>query len=137
MTDNDAKLTVYPRAEAGRFAKGGSGRPVGAKGKFSREALQTVLSYGPEALHKLLGAVRSGERWAVEFVLTRVLPTGRTIQFEDITPDDISQAIADGDISAIEARDISTAMAKLAEIGEIEIIKSKLAELEAALNAKG
>lgn len=136
MTHNDAKLWVMPRVEAGRFAKGGAGRPKGAKSKVNREALETIKSYGPLAMQKLYEAINVGERWAIEFVLTKILPVGRTVEFEDLTPDDITAALRAGDITLAEAKDASAALAKLAEVGELADIKDKLAELEQALNGK-
>lgn len=134
MSDNIAKLPVgLPRENNGRFAVGGPGRPKGAKGKKSREALEAVKSFGPEALQKLWEAVTAGERWAVEFVLEKLLPTSRTIEFEDVTPNDVTEALRNGDISASEAKDISTALAKLAEIGEFAKMQERLAALEKAV----
>ncbi|ANV24124.1 MULTISPECIES: hypothetical protein [Agrobacterium] len=132
MSQNTAKLSI-PRQSNGLFAKGGPGRPVGAKGKKSREALEAVKSFGPEALRKLQDAVSAGERWSIEFVLDKLLPTNRAIEFEDATPEDVKEALKAGDISAAEAKDIATALAKLAEIGELSEMKERLAALEKAL----
>ncbi len=137
MSDNIAKLPVLPRNNDGRFAKGGPGRPVGAKGKKSREALESVKSFGPDALQKLWEAVQAGDRWAVEFVLDKILPTSRTVEFEDVTPDDVTEALRAGDITAAEARDVATALAKLAEIGELAEMKERIASLEKAVRDAG
>lgn len=136
MSDNVAKLQVpaIPRNNDGRFAKGSPGRIKGAKGKKSREALEAVKSFGPDALQKLWEAVHAGERWAIEFVLDKILPTSRTVEFDDVTPDDVTEALRNGDISASEAKDIATALAKLAEIGELAELKSRLSALEDAIH---
>lgn len=131
---NIRTLSDANRDLLGRFSNGNPGRPKGAKGKQSRQALETVKSFGQEALQKLSRAVADGERWAVEFVLEKILPTSRTIEFEDATPEDVTEALKAGDITAAEAKDIATALAKLSEISGLEEIKAKLAELEKAIN---
>ncbi|KGE84303.1 hypothetical protein LW14_03735 [Rhizobium sp. H41] len=66
-------------------------------------------------------------------MLDKLLPTNRAIEFEDATPEDVKEALKAGDISAAEAKDIATALAKLAEIGELSEMKERLAALEKAL----
>jgi len=69
-----------------------TGRPVGAKGK-ARGALEKIRSFGPEALEALHDAIIAKERWAVEFVLTRIVGTNsRAIEFEDLTTEDVREA---------------------------------------------
>jgi hypothetical protein len=135
--DNIAKLSVVPqfqRSPDGKFLPGGTnGRPKGARAKASRDLLKQVRAYGPHAAAKLWQALEANERWAVELVLKYCLPPSRTVEFEDMEPDDLREAIRAGDISSAEAKDIATAIAKLAEVGELATIKERLAELEAAL----
>lgn len=137
MTDNIARLPAIPRDAAGRFAKGGPGRLVGAKGKRTREALETIKSFGPEAMQQLWKQVQAGERWAVEYVLNKILPTSRTIEFEDIEADDIKQALRVGDITTAEAKEMTAALSKLVEISEIAEMKAKIEELSRLINEKG
>lgn len=106
LTDNKREITG--RDTSGRFAVGNPGRPYGAKGKTSREALEQIKWMKNGAIQKLWEAVNSGERWAIEFVLSKVLPTSRTIEFEGLAPEDIRAALIAGDISPDEAKAIST-----------------------------
>ncbi len=142
MTDssyNSGKLAVLPiapRDNLGRFQKGGApGRPFGAKGKRSREALEQIKSFGPAAIQKLWDAVNAGERWAVEFVLARILPTNsRTIEFEGLEIDDIREAFKQGDISTSELKDIVSSLEKIANVEEMDQLRERLEKLEAIAN---
>ncbi|MEJ5085703.1 hypothetical protein [Brucella pseudogrignonensis] len=138
MTNNTANipiLSVVPRTSNGQFASGNPGRPIGAKGKKSREALEKVKSFGPLAIEQLKIQVVNGERWAVEYVLSKILPTGRTIEFEEMEVEDVKHAMKYGDISVAEAKEITASLAKLAEIADVQELRAKLEKLEAILNA--
>lgn len=105
LTDNKPHFTG--RDLSGRFATGNPGRPYGAKGKISRAALEQVKWMKDGAIQKLWEAVNAGERWAIEFVLSKVLPASRTIEFEGLGPEDIRAALMSGDISPDEAKALS------------------------------
>lgn len=143
MTDspyNSGKLAVLPiapRDNLGRFQKGGApGRPFGAKGKKSREALEQIKSFGPAAIQKLWDAVNAGERWAVELVLNKILPTSRTIEFEGLEIDDIREAFKQGSISTSELKDIVSSLEKIANVEEMDQLRERLDKLEAIANGK-
>ncbi len=143
MTDspyNSGKLAVLPiapRDNLGRFQKGGApGRPFGAKGKKSREALEQIKSFGPAAIQKLWDAVNAGERWAVELVLNKILPTSRTIEFEGLEIDDIREAFKQGNISTSELKDIVSSLEKIANVEEMDQLRERLDKLEAIANGK-
>lgn len=108
MTDNQPHLTG--RDIVGRFAAGNPGRPLGAKAKVSREVLEQIKLMKDGAMQKLWEAVNMRERWAIEFVLSKVLPANRTIEFEGLESEDIKAALMSGDISPDEAKAISTVM---------------------------
>lgn len=138
MADNQPQLTLVGRTASGRFGAGNPGRPKGAKGRHSRMMLERVKAMGDDAMTALFEAVKRREKWAVEFVLLRILPNNaRSIEFEGMTPDDVSEALKNGDITPAEAKEIATALAKLMEISDVAELKAKLAELEQAVNAKG
>lgn len=136
MTHSSANLSAIPRAAGGRFAKGGPGRPVGAKARVSRDLLAQVKALGPDAVNKLREAVASGERWAVELVLQHVLPAGRSVEMEGLTADDLREAVANGDLSISEGKDAAAALAKLAEIDSIDALAARIADLEQAVATK-
>ncbi|MEF2551870.1 hypothetical protein VQ042_10940 [Aurantimonas sp. A2-1-M11] len=104
------------RDASGRFTPGNGGRPVGARGKAPRQLLSAIRTMGPVAVERLWRAVHAGERWAIECVLTHILPRDRTIEFDAVTAADIREALASGDLSASEASNIATALAKLHEL---------------------
>ncbi|MEF2554061.1 hypothetical protein VQ042_22430 [Aurantimonas sp. A2-1-M11] len=87
--------------------------------------LTQLRAMGPVAIERLSQAVHAGERWAVECVLAHALPPQRTIEFDAVTAADIREALASGDLSASEASNIATALAKLHELESAE--KSKQA----------
>lgn len=134
-SDNVARISEIPRGPGGLFAKGGPGRPKGAKGKKSRDALERIKSFGPEAIQALHAAVIAREKWAVEYVLSKILPTqSRMIEFEDITAEDAAEALKRGDISIVEFREIMNGLSKYAELTEVAIIREKLEALEKAVS---
>lgn len=108
ITDNKREITA--RDTSGRFAVGNPGRPVGAKAKISRETLERIKLMGDAAIQKLWESVHARERWAIEFVLSKVLPANRTVEFEGLESEDIKAALMSGDISPDEAKAISAVM---------------------------
>jgi len=128
MADNIGSFTE--RDSLGRFAKGNSGRPFGAKNKASREVLNKVKAMEEGAIQKLWEAVCLGEQWAVTFVLSKLLPNGRTIELEGLTPKDLQEALTCGDISPEEGRILVNILKNLNEIESLDQIKEKLEELE-------
>jgi hypothetical protein len=133
--DNVRILSESGRDPRGRFAStpANIGRPLGAKGQYSRDMLRKVKELAPTAFIKLCEALDRGERWGVEFVLNRILPLSRTIEFEGTTVDDVKAALQHGDISTAEAKEMSATLAKLSEIGELNDLRARLAELETIL----
>jgi hypothetical protein len=132
QSDNERKITG--RDAAGRFTHGNAGRPLGAKGKISRETLETVKSMKDGALQGLFTAIGRGERWAVEFVLSKVLPENRTIELEGMSPEDIRAALNAGDISPDEAKALANVAKNLGEMDMLEAIHARVKELEDALH---
>jgi hypothetical protein len=133
--DNVRILSESGRDPRGRFASvpANIGRPLGAKGQHNREMLRKVKELAPTALQKLSDALDRGERFAVEFVLNRVLPQSRTIDLEGATVDDVKAALQNGDISTVEAKEMSATLAKLNEISELSDLRARLEELEKLL----
>lgn len=137
MTDNVAKFPPIPRGPGGLFAKGGPGRPKGARGKAAKATLDTIKSFGPAALQALFEAIQAKEKWAVEYFLNKIVPhNSRTIEFEEMDIDDIREAFKAGDISVSELKDIVSAMEKIANIEEFDELRDRLEKLEQAANAK-
>lgn len=134
MADNNRPLSG--RDERGKFAPGNPGRPFGAKAKASKAALEAVKEMRAGALEKLYEAVASGERWAIEFVLGKVLPATRTIEFEGSSVQDVAVAMQAGDISPDEAYRLSGVLKNLADIEQLENLRSRITELEAVVNER-
>ena len=130
MTDNIRNFTE--RDSLGRFAKGNSGRPFGAKNKASRAVLDKVKAMEQGAIEKLWDAVNSGQQWAVTFVLSKILPAGagRAIDFEEFTAKDLKEALTCGDISPDEGKTLVSILKNLHEIESLDEIKERLEELE-------
>lgn len=132
MTDTAARLSVV-RSPNGQFLPGSGGRPKGAVAKQSRTLLAQVKAMGPDAVQKLWEAVMSDQRWAIELVLSHVLPRDRALEWQGVQPDDIREAIRAGDIGSDEAARLATALAKISEIEDIATIRDRLDELETAV----
>lgn len=128
------RLTVTEgRDQSGRFTSGpgNTGRPIGARAKASRATLEQIKAMGGDAIAALREALGKGERWAVELVISKIVPASRTIEFEDFTPADLIEALRSGDLDAAEGKDLSAALRNLREIEDLEQIRAKLIELEA------
>lgn len=119
MTDNLRKNTV--RDSQGRFTNGNHGRPLGAKNKTPKAVLKQIQAMEQAAVQKLWEAVCSGEKWAVEFVLSKILPAQRTIEMENLSAKDVKQALQDGDITPEEARTMTLALKPLMELESFEL----------------
>ncbi len=122
-TDNKREITG--RDHFGRFAVGNPGRPYGAKGKTSREALECIKQMKDGAIYKLWEAVNRGERWAIELVLSKILPSSRTIEFEGLSTEDIKSALASGDITPDEAKNISVTVKTISEMDFLEQMRAR------------
>lgn len=108
------------RDERGRWAAGNGGRPVGARGKASRAMLEQIRAMGPLAIVQLSQALNRGERWAVEAVLERILPSDRVIELEAATSADVAEGLAAGDLSPAEAAALATTLVRLHELQAID-----------------
>lgn len=116
------------------FATGNPGRPVGSKNKISNAAMQSVKSMKDDAIEQLKQKVANGDWQAILFVLDRVLPKGRTVELDGVTPNDIASMLTNGEITTAEAKDIAVALAKLAEVGRIDAIDQRIEQLEKLLS---
>ena len=80
---NQNRSGIEQRDSSGRFTPGTSGnptgRPTGIKDKrvSAREELLGPLL--PEAVEKLHAAVKEGERWAIELVVTYSIPKPKSV----------------------------------------------------------
>lgn len=121
------------RLPDGKFAPGSGGRPKGARNKISSAAIAAIKDMSDDALAKLKERVMASDLQAIMYVLDRVLPKGRSVEFNDVTPDGIAQLLADGLITSGEAKDVATALKALADVGKLAELEERLAELETAL----
>ena len=80
--------TDQERDTQGRFTPGTSGnpsgRPTGIKDKRVSIREQLLGPILPEAVEKLHAAVREGERWAIELVVTYSLPKPKPVDPEEL-----------------------------------------------------
>ena len=131
MTENQGNSTEL-RDKQGRFAKGNSGRPLGSRNKTPRAVLNQIKAMDQMAIQKLWQAVCMHEKWAIEFVLNKILPVSRTVELEGLTPDDLRAALSEGDISPDEGKNIAAILKTLREIESLDEIRERLDDLEAA-----
>jgi len=131
MSDDVQKKTG--RDALGRFAKGNPGRPLGAKNKTPRAVLNQIHAMDNMALQMLWQAVNSREKWAIEYVLSRILPANRTIEFEGISAEDIIVALTAGDISPDEGKSLAGTLRNLRELENMDEIVNRLDSLELLL----
>jgi hypothetical protein len=137
-------MTIFPvdhrsdsgRDGNGRFAStpGNIGRPRGTRNKVSRNALAGVQALAPSAIAKLANLIEAGEMQAIKLVLEYTLPRGgRALELDASDPDAVTNAIVDGDISPDEGDRVASAFGKLAGLRDLETLRQRLDELEAAV----
>ena len=131
-----ANSSVIPRVEKGHFALGGPGRPRGSRNKQSADLMRNVRSMGDRAVAVLSSALDNSERWACELVLRYVLPAGRVVEMDDLTPTEIRDAFINAELSTDELKAVATAVEKLRSVESIDDLRARLTELETMLAAK-
>lgn len=135
MSDNQRQFTG--RDTKGRFSYGNAGRPLGVKNKTSRAVLERVRAMEDGAIEKLWASVGLGEQWAITFVLSKLLPATRVVEFEGFTWNDLRDALTHGDISPEEGRTLTTVLKNICEIESFEDVKERLEELESMVKSRG
>ncbi|MFI0849746.1 hypothetical protein [Mesorhizobium sp. IMUNJ 23232] len=136
MTDVDQRPSaVVPFHDAsGRFARGNPGRVPGSRNKVSNAALTEIRGMKDSAIAILRQKLAAGDWDAVIFVLDRVLPKGRPIDVPDASAATVSEMLAAGELTITEAKDLATAIERLAGIASIDELRSRLEALEASIN---
>lgn len=129
MSENSGDNTDF-RDNRGRFVKGNPGKPVGARNKLPKITMKRIEAMGDAALEQLWAAIHRSESWAIQLVLQKILPADRMVEFENFTPDDLKEALSNGDISGSEAKALCAVLRDLAEVESLDEIKARLAELE-------
>ena len=80
--------TEHDRDTQGRFTPGTSGnpggRPPGIKDKRVTTREEWLGPILPEAIEKLHTAVKEGERWAIELVVTYSMPKPKPVDPEEL-----------------------------------------------------
>lgn len=127
MTDNPAMFSVQ-RLPSGKFAPGSGGRPRGTKNRVSKEAMAAVKDLSSDALQQLTIGVQSGERWAVEYVLNKVLPVGRIVQSDAQTPQELLREFQDGNFTIEEMSKIAGIFKNISD-AEIDQLRKKFDEV--------
>jgi hypothetical protein len=130
-----ANLSVIPRVEKGHFAPGGPGRPRGSRNKQSADLMRNVRAMGDRAVLVLSTALDNQERWACELVLKYVLPAGRVVEMDNLSPSEICDAFVNAELSADELKAIATSIEKLRSVESLDEMRSRLSEIEALLAA--
>lgn len=87
--------TEHERDTKGRFTTGTSGnpagRPPGIKDKRVNIREQLLGPILPEAIEKLHAAVKEGERWAIELVVSYSMPKPKPVDSDEM--DEISERL--------------------------------------------
>ena len=133
MTPLNPPTYSADRAANGQFLPGSGGRLPGSKNRVSSAALQAVKDMSSEAVQGLRIRVRAGELAAIVYVLDRVLPKGRTVELLSTDPLAISDAVAAGELTASEAKELAAALASLRDLAEIDDLRARIDELERAV----
>lgn len=140
MSADDAatsSVVQFQRDGHGKFLPGSGGRVKGSRNRVSNEALQAVKGMKDDAIQQLRSKLDKGDWDAIVFVLSRVLPKNRSIELEATDATTIATALANGELTPEEAADIAATIAKLNEIGELEQLRSRIADLEKMVAGDG
>lgn len=133
MADGNVAIFTAPRDATGKFLKGGPGRSKGALAKHSRTLLAQVKAMGDTAVEGLWTALQANERWAIEMVLSHVLPRDRALEWNGVEPDDIREAICEGDLGIDEAARLATALVRLNDATSLDDLRKRIDDMEAAI----
>ena len=119
-------------AEPGRkgFLPGNPGRKLGVKNRFSRETMEAVKKLSISALAMLQTKIAQGDMRAVEFVLSRCVPAGRTIELDGMTAEDVVEMASEGVLTTSELKDLAATLAKLREVTDLDELHKRIAQLE-------
>ncbi len=122
------------RNSRGQFEKGkAKGRPFGSKNHSV--SITRLKMMEEQALAKLYSCVLNGDMKAISYVLDKILPKDRTIEFHGLSVEDLKEALASGSISPDEAKTLSVTLKNVEELESLSDVRKRLAELEMA--AKG
>ncbi|MEI9422022.1 hypothetical protein O7A70_12665 [Mesorhizobium sp. Cs1299R1N1] len=130
-TANFSVVRLPDRQPDGKFLPGtGGGRAKGSRNIVSAAAIAAIKSMSDTAIHQLREKLNKGDWDAIVFVLNRILPKGRAIELDAIDATTIASSLASGEVTPEEGAAITATIAKLNEIGELEQLRSRIAELE-------
>ncbi|MBL4641629.1 MAG: hypothetical protein JKX86_07385 [Verrucomicrobiales bacterium] len=71
------------------------------------------------------------------FLLSRLLPADRAVGADASNPTALAEAIGDGSLSPVEANRLAQTARSLAEVEQIDEMRSRLDEIEALLLKQG
>jgi len=106
-------------------------------GAVQRENADVIQALFPEAMRVLAERMATVQCiTSAKLIVEACLPArGRLIPGIDTSPAGIERALADGRITATEARDMAQAVAACRSIEQIEALAARIEALEAALRA--
>lgn len=137
-TLNQVPNSAPPRDARGRLLPGHKmGRPLGSTNRRGKAEIDRLDQ-------------RSGAVWAVVdrrlsegcvktalFLLSRMLPADRPVEADTSNPVALADAMAEGLLSPVESNRLAQAARSLAEIEQIDEMRSRLDEIEALLLRQG
>ena len=145
-SNTDASTPETARNCDGTFGSGNSGRPKGSRNKAS-QAVETLLQGEAEALtRKAVEMALEGDTTALRLCLERIAPPRKdrpvTFALPDLTSakDAVAasaallQAVADGDLTPLEAGELSKLVANHIEALKTTELEDRLAALEAEVS---
>ncbi|MCQ0971542.1 hypothetical protein MLD63_14040 [Paracoccus sp. TK19116] len=127
----DSPKSPEIRDDRGRFVTS-AGRKPGSRNRVSQQAIAELRSLSDDAFRALRENVSRNDQRAVEFILSRVLPSGRLVEM-DLTAEGISEAVAEGEVTLNELKQIAGAASALKNIGEIDQMRRDIEELRKLL----
>ncbi len=128
MTIDDAENK--DRDSLGRFQKGkATGRPLGSKNHSV--SITRLKKMEEQALAKLYACVLNGDMKAIQYVLDKILPKDRTIEFHGLETEDLKEALVTGQLSIAEGKELSVTLKNLEELESLNEVRKRLADLEA------
>lgn len=139
MNDQPQNSAIFApeRDDTGKFLPGSGGRPRGSKNLFAASTLKSITDLTPDALAGLKANVAANNMDAIKWVLERVVgKTGRKIALDGNRPEDVSNALIDGDLNPDEALVIASVLEKLGRVEEMSILSDRLAQIEKLLKGE-
>lgn len=136
-TEKDRQIAEPWRQPDGRFGPGNPGKPRGARGRAGKAEIDRLRARSEKVWQVIDAKLAEGDVKVALFLASRLLPDVRAVELDSISPGDVGEAIAAGEITPAEAQKLATSLRALADVETVDFLRGRLDEIEQILASKG